>query len=57
MIYAIGDVTPSPLLAHVALQEGIVAVERIAGQASPSRSTTTRFPDARTAILRLQASV
>ncbi len=29
-IYAIGDVTPSPLLAHVAMQEGIVAVERIA---------------------------
>jgi dihydrolipoamide dehydrogenase len=31
-IYAIGDVTPSPLLAHVASQEGIVAVERIAGK-------------------------
>ena len=30
-VYAIGDVTPSPLLAHVAMQEGIVAVERIAG--------------------------
>src|SRR5207249_1011956 len=29
-VYAIGDVTPSPLLAHVAQQEGIVAVERIA---------------------------
>jgi len=29
-IYAIGDVTPSPLLAHVAMQEGIIAVERIA---------------------------
>jgi len=29
-VYAIGDVTPSPLLAHVAMQEGIVAVERIA---------------------------
>jgi dihydrolipoamide dehydrogenase len=31
-IYAIGDVTPSPLLAHVAQQEGIVAVEKIAGK-------------------------
>jgi dihydrolipoamide dehydrogenase len=29
-VYAIGDVTPSPLLAHVASHEGIVAVERIA---------------------------
>ena len=31
-IYAIGDVTPSPLLAHVAQQEGIIAVEKIAGK-------------------------
>src|SRR4030095_13552595 len=31
-VYAIGDVTPSPLLAHVAQQEGIVAVEKIAGK-------------------------
>ena len=30
-VYAVGDVTPSPLLAHVASHEGIVAVERIAG--------------------------
>jgi dihydrolipoamide dehydrogenase len=29
-VYAIGDVTPSPLLAHVASQEGIIAVEKIA---------------------------
>src|SRR5207248_4302663 len=28
-VYAIGDITPSPLLAHVAQQEGIVAVEKI----------------------------
>jgi dihydrolipoamide dehydrogenase len=33
-VYAIGDVTPSPLLAHVAQQEGIVAVEKIAGKHS-----------------------
>src|SRR5438309_8020974 len=31
-VYAIGDITPSPLLAHVAMQEGIVAVEKIAGK-------------------------
>lgn len=31
-VRAIGDVTPSPLLAHVASHEGIVAVERIAGK-------------------------
>src|SRR2546426_3814641 len=31
-VYAIGDVTPSPLLAHVASQEGIVAVEKMAGK-------------------------
>jgi dihydrolipoamide dehydrogenase len=30
-LYAIGDVTPSPALAHVASHEGILAVERIAG--------------------------
>jgi dihydrolipoamide dehydrogenase len=31
-VYAIGDLTPSPLLAHVASQEGIIAVEKIAGK-------------------------
>ena len=31
-VYAIGDVVPTPLLAHVAFQEGIVAVEKIAGR-------------------------
>lgn len=30
-IYAIGDVVPSPLLAHVASAEGILAVEHMAG--------------------------
>jgi dihydrolipoamide dehydrogenase len=30
-IYAIGDVVPTPLLAHVAFQEGVVAAEKIAG--------------------------
>ena len=31
-IYAVGDVVPTPLLAHVAFQEGIVAAESIAGK-------------------------
>jgi dihydrolipoamide dehydrogenase len=31
-IYAIGDVIPTPLLAHVASAEGLVAVEKIAGK-------------------------
>ena len=30
-VYAIGDVVPTPLLAHLASKEGIVAVEHIAG--------------------------
>ncbi len=33
-IYAIGDVVPTPMLAHVAMDEGVVAAERIAGQES-----------------------
>jgi dihydrolipoamide dehydrogenase len=35
-VYAIGDVVPTPQLAHVAFQEGIVAVERIAGKSPPA---------------------
>jgi dihydrolipoamide dehydrogenase len=31
-VYAIGDVVPTPMLAHVASAEGIVAVEHIAGK-------------------------
>jgi dihydrolipoamide dehydrogenase len=31
-VYAIGDVVPTPLLAHLASKEGIVAVEHIAGR-------------------------
>ena len=30
-VYAIGDIVPTPWLAHVASHEGVVAVERIAG--------------------------
>ncbi|MFH1904959.1 MAG: dihydrolipoyl dehydrogenase [bacterium] len=33
-IYAIGDITPGPMLAHVASKEGIVAVEHITGMDS-----------------------
>ena len=35
-VYAIGDLTASPQLAHVASAEGIVAVEQIAGQNPPA---------------------
>jgi dihydrolipoamide dehydrogenase len=31
-VYAIGDIVPTPMLAHVASSEGIVAVEHIAGK-------------------------
>src|SRR5258705_6501731 len=31
-VYAIGDVVPTPLLAHLASKEGIVAVEHFAGK-------------------------
>ncbi len=33
-VYAIGDVVSTPMLAHVAMDEGVVAAERIAGQES-----------------------
>ena len=55
-VYAIGDVVPTPLLAHVAFQEGIVAVEK-SPERIPLPSTTVRFRTARTAIRRLRASV
>ena len=34
-VYAIGDIVPTPMLAHVASAEGIVAVEHIAGKQPP----------------------
>jgi dihydrolipoamide dehydrogenase len=34
-VYAIGDITPYPMLAHVASAQGIVAVEHIAGKNPP----------------------
>jgi dihydrolipoamide dehydrogenase len=33
-IYAIGDLVPGPMLAHKAMEEGVVFAERLAGQAS-----------------------
>ncbi len=33
-IHAIGDLIPGPMLAHRAMEEGVVCVERLAGQAS-----------------------
>jgi dihydrolipoamide dehydrogenase len=33
-IYAIGDLIPGPMLAHRAMEEGVVFAERLAGQAS-----------------------
>ena len=33
-IYAIGDLIPGPMLAHKAMEEGVVCVERMAGQNS-----------------------
>jgi len=33
-VWAIGDVVPTAMLAHVAMDEGVVAAERIAGQSS-----------------------
>lgn len=38
-IYAIGDVVPTPMLAHVAMDEGVVAAQRIAGQRSEMNYT------------------
>jgi dihydrolipoamide dehydrogenase len=44
-IYAIGDVTGPPLLAHVASAQGLVAVESIAGQ-SPAKLNYSDLPRA-----------
>ena len=35
-VYAIGDVVPTPQLAHVAFQEGVVAAEHVAGKNPPA---------------------
>jgi dihydrolipoamide dehydrogenase len=43
-VYAIGDVVPSPQLAHVAFHEGVVAAERIGGQ-SPAAINYLHVPN------------
>jgi dihydrolipoamide dehydrogenase len=43
-VYAIGDVTSSPLLAHVASKEGEIAVEHIAGKEPEPRIEPTSIP-------------
>ena len=45
-IYAIGDVTPSPLLAHVASKEGEIAVEHMAGKGHEKRLDPMVIPGA-----------
>jgi dihydrolipoamide dehydrogenase len=45
-IYAIGDVTPSPLLAHVASKEGEIAVEHIAGHHPEAKLDPDAIPSA-----------
>ncbi len=55
-IYAIGDITPGPALAHKAQEEGIVAAESIAGVEIRIRSTATRSPEPPSPIRRSPAS-
>ncbi len=43
-IYAIGDIVKTPLLAHVASKEAILAVEKIAGQPGPARLDPWSIP-------------
>lgn len=45
-VYAIGDVTDSPLLAHVASKEGEIAVEHIAGKDPEPRIDPELIPSA-----------
>jgi dihydrolipoamide dehydrogenase len=45
-IYAVGDVTSSPLLAHVAFKEAEIAVERIAGKSPAPRVDPLSIPGA-----------
>ncbi|MGQ0507629.1 MAG: dihydrolipoyl dehydrogenase [Myxococcaceae bacterium] len=44
-VYAIGDIVPTPMLAHVASSEGILAVEHIAGK-NPQPINYDRVPSA-----------
>ncbi len=43
-VYAIGDVAGPPWLAHKAMHEGVMCVEKIAGDGHPHPMDTTRIP-------------
>ncbi len=45
-VYAVGDVVPTPLLAHVASKEGEIAVEHIAGKSPVPRLSLDEIPQA-----------
>jgi len=45
-VFAIGDVIPTPLLAHVAMKEGEIAVEHIAGHNPERRVPSDEIPSA-----------
>jgi dihydrolipoamide dehydrogenase len=45
-VYAIGDVVPTPMLAHVASKEGEIAVEHMAGRAAHPRLDPLGIPGA-----------
>ncbi len=45
-IYAIGDIIPTPMLAHVASKEGEIAVEHIAGRTPARRVSLDETPSA-----------
>jgi dihydrolipoamide dehydrogenase len=45
-VYAVGDITPSPLLAHVATREAEIAVEHMAGRAKEKRIDPRFIPSA-----------
>jgi dihydrolipoamide dehydrogenase len=45
-VYAIGDVVPTPLLAHVASKEGEIAVEHMAGHKPPKKVDLQAIPSA-----------
>lgn len=41
-VYAVGDVIPGPMLAHKAEEDGVAAVEIIAGGEGPRRGKAVR---------------
>ena len=55
-VYAIGDLVGPPWLAHKAMHEGVICVERIAGEDVASARPDDRSPAAPTACRRSRAS-